>query len=38
MNDKSVVDFGYVVKESDITDGYIMLKKGKKSFCKVEVK
>jgi tyrosyl-tRNA synthetase len=38
VNDVAINDLAYVIKESDIKDGYVMLKKGKKSFCKIEVK
>jgi len=37
INDNTVSDVNYIVKSSDVKDGCILLKRGKKSFCKVEV-
>lgn len=38
VNDIAVSDVGYIVNSKDIKDGLILLKKGKKSFAKIEIK
>ena len=35
LNDEKVNDFNYLVKEKDLKDGYILVKKGKKNFLKI---
>ena len=35
LNDDKVSDFNYIVKTSDLKENYILLKKGKKNFLKV---
>jgi len=38
VNDNAVNDIGYIVDSKDIKDGLILLKRGKKSFSKIEVR
>lgn len=38
VNDIAVSDVGYIINSKDIKDGLILLKKGKKSFAKIEIK
>jgi len=38
INDNTVNDIGYIVNSKDINDGFILLRKGKKSFSRIEVK
>lgn len=38
VNDEKITDFNRVISTKDLSDGYIMLKKGKKNFVKVVVK
>ena len=35
LNDVKVADFNYVVTEADLSNGYILAKKGKKNFLKI---
>lgn len=38
VNDNKITDINYVISDSDITDGYVIIKKGKKVFHKLEIK
>ncbi len=38
IGDNKVTDVNYIIADSDITDGYIIIKKGKKVFHKLEIK
>ena len=38
VNDNKITDVNYVISDSDLTDGYIIIKKGKKVFHKLEIK
>ena len=38
LNDEKVSDFRYVIKETDLKDNYIILRKGKKNYMKVIIK
>ena len=35
LNDEKVIDINYLIKDSDISNGYILVKKGKKNFLKI---
>lgn len=37
VNDMKITDINHIISESDFTDGYVILKKGKKVFHKVEL-
>ncbi len=37
LNDEKINDFNFVVKEENIKNGYLLLKKGKKNFLKITV-
>ena len=38
LNDTKIDDVNYVIKDTDFTDGYVIIKKGKKTFHKIELK
>lgn len=38
VNDNKITDVNYMISDSDLTDGYIIIKKGKKVFHKLEIK
>lgn len=38
VNDNKITDVNYMISDSDLTDGYIIIKKGKKVFHKLELK
>lgn len=37
LNDEKINDFNFIVKEENIKNGYLLLKKGKKNFLKINI-